>query len=72
MEIFFETQSRKRRAGGRHTSIERGSLRHHHLGHWSGPTNRIAIHVLPHSLWRVGLNLYRVGSCTAESSCRQR
>ena len=61
-----------RRAGWCHTWIERGSLRHDDLGYWSGPANRIAIHVLPHSLWRVGLNRYRVGSCTAESSCRQR
>jgi hypothetical protein len=70
--MFFEKESGKRRAGWRHTRIERGSLRHHHIGHWSGPTNRIAIHVLPHSLWRVGLNHWRVGSCTGESSCRQR
>ncbi len=56
VEILFEKKSRKRQPGRRHTGIERGSLGHRNVGHRSGPTDSIAIHMLPHSLRRAGLD----------------
>lgn len=72
VEVLFDQESWNRLAGGSHTWIERGNQQPRNVGHGRNPANRVAIHVLPHSLRRVGLNGSRIGSCTAESSCCQR
>jgi len=67
VEILFQKKSWQRRAGRRHRGIKRGSLCHRECRYWRSPPNRIAIHMLPHSLRRAGPDRCRDGSCVAES-----
>jgi len=71
VETLLQKKSWKRRASRPHTGIKRGSLRYRGSGYRRSPTNRIAIHVLPHSLRVTGLNRCIVGKCNVESSCSQ-
>ena len=70
--MLFDQESWKRRGRRHHTGTESGGLLHCNSGHRRSPTKCIPIQMLPHRLRRVRLNRRRVGSCTAESSGRQR
>jgi len=69
VDILFDKESWNRRAGQRHAGIERGNRRNRDFGYGHSPTNRIAIHVLPHSRLRVGLNRRRMRNRTLEGPC---